>query len=204
LLDGLNRYAYVQNNPVKYVDPTGHTHEESWWEAYEDYYSQDGNENSEHPGTTGDDGDGNDERKEHGDGTEETVVPPIVVEPQQASVPVLTIIGWIGAILEPTPFGEIGMGIATGSLAGKLAYDIYDVISNISPMGVNMPESRPGSIIGKDTEIRNRQDTKQVVKIDPPKLPTDPNDPNNKPKHPFLKWLMDAGTAALDHLTPNK
>ena len=24
LLDGLNRYAYVRNNPVKYVDPTGH------------------------------------------------------------------------------------------------------------------------------------------------------------------------------------
>ena len=55
LLDGLNRYAYCANNPVRYVDPTGNTHGEAYWDAYNDYYSDDDNQDSDHPGTTDND-----------------------------------------------------------------------------------------------------------------------------------------------------
>ncbi|MCK5201002.1 MAG: hypothetical protein KAR21_21765, partial [Spirochaetales bacterium] len=40
------------NNPVKYVDPTGNTHGEAYWNAYNDYYSDNDNNDSDHPGTT--------------------------------------------------------------------------------------------------------------------------------------------------------
>ena len=77
LLDGLNRYAYCANNPVRYVDPTGNTHGETYWDAYNDYYSDDDNQDSDHPGTT--DNDYSDEADRDWIKNGHPEVPPIVV-----------------------------------------------------------------------------------------------------------------------------
>lgn len=39
LRDGLNRYAYVVNNPLRFVDPTGHQQQEGVWARYFDNIS---------------------------------------------------------------------------------------------------------------------------------------------------------------------
>jgi hypothetical protein len=90
--------------------------------------------------------------------------------------------------LEAPVTGSLGLG----SLANLVEeYEEGNEDATIDQMGLDMPEAWPGKTKGDDISRVNKEQVKKVESTPPPQLPTDPEDPNNKPKNPIIKALLD-------------
>ena len=119
------------------------------------------------------------------------------VEPASESISTGTLLSVaIAGILTPEPVTTIG-GITIVAVAGtiviipvaeKAVEDIADFL------GLNMPEKRPGEILGKAAAELNKSRPKYSGSFEPEKPP-------NKPKRPIIKAILDLAANVLSQVT---